>query len=157
MNYSKLIALLSALALPAAVLAQGNDAAKPNPDVEKAIIKIEQDMSAALTKSDADAAGKMIADSFYAVNPDGTTQNKAQFIADVKSGKLKLESNQLDDMKVHAADADMAIVTYRSTDKGTYDGRDLTGQYRWLDVFAKRNGTWQFIVSQGPRLEPAKK
>jgi len=157
MNYSKLIALLSALALPAAVLAQGNDAAKPNPDVEKAIIKIEQDMSAALTKSDADAAGKMIADSFYAVNPDGTTQNKAQFIADVKSGKLKLESNQLDDMKVHAADADMAIVTYRSTDKGTYDGRDLTGQYRWLDVFAKRNGTWQFIVSQGTRLEPAKK
>jgi ketosteroid isomerase-like protein len=157
MNYTKLIALLSALALPAAVLAQGNDAAKPNPDVEKAIIKIEQDMSAALTKSDADAAGKMIADSFYAVNPDGTTQTKAQFIADVKSGKLKLESNQLDDMKVHAADVDMAIVTYRSTDKGTYDGHDLSGQYRWLDVFAKRNGTWQFIVSQGTKLEPAKK
>jgi hypothetical protein len=157
MNYTKLIALLSALALPAAVLAQGNDAAKPNPDVEKAIIKIEQDMSAALTKSDADAAGKMIADSFYAVNPDGTTQTKAQFIADVKSGKLKLESNQLDDMKVQAADADMAIVTYRSTDKGTYDGHDLSGQYRWLDVFAKRNGTWQFIVSQGTKLEPAKK
>ena len=157
MNYSKLIALLSALALPAVVLAQGNDAAKPNPDVEKAIIKIEHDMSAALTKSDADAAAKMVADSYYAVNPDGTTQNKAQFIADMKSGKLKLESNQLDDMKVHAADADMAIVTYRSTDKGSYDGHDLSGQYRWLDVFAKRNGTWQFIVSQGTKLEPSKK
>ena len=58
MNYSKLVALLFALALPAAVLAQGNDAAKPNPDVEKAIIKIEHDMSAALTKPDADAAAK---------------------------------------------------------------------------------------------------
>ena len=157
MNYSKIIALLSALALPAAVLAQGNDAPKPDPDVEKAIIKIEHDMSAALTKTDADAAAKMIADTFYAVNPDGTTQNKTQFIADLKSGKLKLESNQLDDMKVHAADADMAIVTYRSTDKGTYDGHDLSGQYRWLDVFAKRNGTWQFIVSQGTKLEPPKK
>jgi ketosteroid isomerase-like protein len=157
MNYSKLIALLFALALPAAVLAQSNDAAKPNPDAEKAIMKIEHDMSAALTKPDADAAAKMIADTFYAVNPDGTTQGKAEFLADLKSGKLKLESNQLDDMKVHAADADMAIVTYRSTDKGSYDGHDLSGQYRWLDVFAKRGGTWQFIVSQGTRLEPAKK
>ena len=155
MNYSKLIALLFALALPAAVLAQSNNAT--NPDVEKAIIKIEHDMSAALTKPDADVAAKMLADSFYAVNPDGTTQGKAEFIADLKSGKLKLESNQLDDMKVHAADADIAIVTYRSTDKGSYDGHDLSGQYRWLDVLAKRGGTWQFIVSQGTKLEPAKK
>jgi ketosteroid isomerase-like protein len=156
MNYYKLIALLCALALPAAVLAQSNDA-KPNPEVEKAIIKIEHDMSAALTKPDADAAAKMLADTFYAVNPDGTTQGKAAFLADLKSGKLKLESNQLDDMKVHAADADMAIVTYRSTDKGSYDGHDLSGQYRWLDVFAKRGGTWQFIVSQGTKIEPPKK
>ena len=156
MNYSKLIALLFALTLPAAVLAQ-IDAAKPNPDLEKAIMKIEHDMSAALTKPDADAAAKMLADSFYAVNPDGSTQGKAQFLADLKSGKFKLESNQLDDMKVHAADADMAIVTYRSTDKGTYEGHDLSGQYRWLDVLAKRNGTWQFIVSQGTKIEQAKK
>jgi ketosteroid isomerase-like protein len=155
MNYSKLTVLLFALALPAAVLAQSNDA--PNPEVEKAIVKIEHDMSAALTKPDVDTAAKMLADTFYAVNPDGTTQGKAQFIADLKSGKLKLESNQLDDMKVHAADADMAIVTYRSTDKGSYDGHDLSGQYRWLDVFAKRGGTWQFIVSQGTKIEPAKK
>ncbi|MEY2562755.1 MAG: hypothetical protein QOH88_948 [Verrucomicrobiota bacterium] len=157
MNYSKLIAILSALALPAAVLAQGNDAAKPDPEVEKAIVKIEHDMSAALTKSDADTAAKMLADTFFAVNPDGTTQGKSQFVADLKSGKLKLESNQLDDMKVHAADADMAIVTYRSTDKGSFDGHDISGQYRWLDVFAKRNGTWQFIVSQGTKIEPPKK
>jgi ketosteroid isomerase-like protein len=157
MSYHKLIALLFALALPVAVLAQSNDAAKPNPDVEKAIIKIEHDMSAALTKPDADAAAKMLADTFYAVNPDGTTQGRAEFLADLKSGKFKLESNKLDDMKVHVADAGMAIVTYRSTDKGAYDGHDLSGQYRWLDVFAKRGGTWQFIVSQGTKVEQQKK
>src|SRR5437764_8249377 len=156
MNYSKLAVLLFALALPAAVLAQSNDAARLRCDVGKAIMKTEHDMSAALTKPDADAAAKMLADNFYAVNPDGTTQGKAQFLADLKSGKFKLESNQLEEMKVHAADADLAIVTYRSTDKGSYDGHDLSGQYRWLDVFAKRGGTWQFIVSQGTKLEQAK-
>ena len=155
MTHHKLIILLFALALPAALLAQGNNA--PNPDVEKAIIKIEHDMSAALTKPDGDAAAKLVAETFYAVNPDGSTQGKSQFIADLKSGKFKLESNQLDDMKVQFADADMAIVTYRSTDKGSYDGHDLSGQYRWLDVFAKRGGTWQFIVSQGTKIEQGKK
>lgn len=155
MNYSRLIVLLFALVLPVAVFAQGNDA-KPTPDLEKAIIKIEHDMSAALTKPDADAAAKMLADTFYAVNPDGSTQGKAQFVADLKSGKFKLESNDLDDMKVQAASADMAIVTYRSTDKGNYEGHDLSGQYRWLDVLARRNGSWQFIVSQGTKLQTVK-
>src|SRR5437764_7406974 len=130
MNYSKLAVLLFALALPAAVLGQSNDAARPSSDVEKASIKIEHDMSAALTKSDADVAAKMLADTFYAVNPDGTIQGKAQFVADLKSGKFKLESNQLDDMKVHVANAHLAVVTYRSTDKGSFDGHDLSGQYR---------------------------
>jgi len=156
MNYPKLFVLMLALALPSALLAQGTDTAKPNPDVEKAITKIENDMSAALTKSDADTAAKFLADTFYAVNPDGSNQGKAQFVADLKSGKFKLESNQLDDMKVHVATADLAIATYRSTDKGSYDGHDLSGQYRWLDVFAKRNGTWQFIVSQGTKIESPK-
>jgi len=145
MKYSKLLVIAFTLALPSALLAQGADAAKPNADLEKAIMKIEHDMSAA------------IAESFYAVNPDGSTQGKAQFMSDLKSGKFKLESNVLDDMKVQAATADMAIVTYRSTDKGSYDGHDLSGQYRWLDVLAKRNGTWQFIVSQGTKIEAPKK
>jgi hypothetical protein len=156
MIYSKLIALLFALALPAPVLAQGTDSAKPNPDVEKTIVKVEHDMSSALTKGDADTAAKMLGETYYAVNPDGTTQGKAQFVADLKSHKLKLESNELDDMKVHAVNADLAIVTYRSTDKGDYNGHDLSGQYRWLDVLAKRNGTWQFVVSQGTKIEQPK-
>jgi ketosteroid isomerase-like protein len=155
MKIPQIIAILL-LALPGGVAAQSNDAAKPNAETEKAIMKIEQDVSTALTKGDADALSKALADGFYAVNPDGTTQTKAEFVADLKSGKFKLESNKLDDMKVQAADADMAVVTYRSTDKGSVGGHDISGQYRWLDVFAKRGGTWQIIVSQGTNLESVK-
>ena len=157
MNHSKLTVLLLTLAFPVAVFAQGSDAAKPDPEVEKAVTKIEQEMSTALTKGDADTAAKMLADNFFAVSPDGSTQTRAQFVADLKAGKLKLESNKLDDMKVHAAGADMAVVTYRSTDKGTYDGEDISGQYRWVDVFVKRGGTWLFLVSQGTEIEEEKK
>ena len=156
MNYPKLIALVFALASPAAVLAQGNDSAKPNPDLEKAVIKVAHEMSAALTKPDLVAATKLLADSYYAVTPDGGVVNKSQFLADLKSGKFKLETNDLDEMKVHFVNADLAIITYRSTDKGAYDGHDLSGRYRWLDVLAKRGGAWQFAVSQGTKIEQAK-
>jgi ketosteroid isomerase-like protein len=155
MNYPKLTALLFALALPAAVLAQSNDAAKPNPDLEKAVIKVAHEMSAALTKPDLDAATKMLADSYYAVTPDGGIVNKSQFLADLKSGKFKLETNALDEMKVHFVNPDLAVITYRSTDKGAFDGHDISGQYRWLDVLAKRGGTWQFAVSQGTKIQSA--
>ena len=158
MNYSKLTALLLfALAWPAALLAQANDAAKPDPEVEKAVTKVAHEMSAALTKPDHDAAARMLADSYYAVTPDGSTVSKTEFLADLKSGKFRLESNKLDEMKVHASAPDLAIVTYRSTDKGTFEGQDISGQYRWLDIFAKRGGTWQFIVSQGTKIEEDKK
>src|ERR1043166_1032096 len=99
MKHPKLIALSLALLLPVAFRAQSSGA--PSPDLEKAIIKIEHDMSAALTKPDADAAAKMLADTYYAVNPDGSTQGKAQFVGDLKSRKFRLESNGLDDMKAH--------------------------------------------------------
>lgn len=156
MKYPQLTAVML-LAFAGRAAAQTTDTPKPNAEVEKALIQMEQDMSAALTKPDADTAAKMVADSFYVVNPDGSTQTKAEFFADLKSGKFKLESNKLDDMKVQAADADMAVVTYRSTDKGSVGGHDISGQYRWLDVVAKRGGTWQFIASQGTKIEQAKK
>lgn len=156
MTYHKLILLFFALALPAAVLAQGKEAAKPDAEVEKAVIKAAHEMSAALTKPDHDAAARMLADSYYAVTPDGGTVGKSQFLADLKSGKFRLETNKLEDMKVQVAGADLAIITYRSTDKGAFDGQDISGEYRWLDVLAKRGGTWQFIVSQGTKIETPK-
>ena len=43
-------------------------------------------------------------------------------------------------------------MTYRSTDKGTYKGKDISSEFRWIDVFAKRGGRWQVVVSQGTNI-----
>ena len=73
-------------------------------------------------------------------------------MADVKSGTLKLESSTYSDMKVQVSDPDMAVVVYRSNDKGTYKGKDISGEYRWLDVFVKRGGKWQIAIDQGTQI-----
>jgi ketosteroid isomerase-like protein len=62
-----------------------------------------------------------------------------------------MESSKSEDMKVQVY-RDTAVVTYRSTDKGNYKGNDISGRYRWTDVFVKRNGRWQVVSTQGTRI-----
>ncbi len=107
---------------------------------EATLKKIEQELTDSILKSDTAAFEKYLASDYLGIGPDGVTQNKSELLADIKSGTLKLESSNLSDMKVQV---------YRSDDKGTYKGKDITGQYRWLDVFVKRDGKWQIAIDQG--------
>jgi ketosteroid isomerase-like protein len=77
--------------------------------------------------------------------------DKTRIIADLKSGDLKFESSKLEDMKVHVY-GNAAIVTYATTDKGAYKGKDISGRYRWTDVFIKRGGNWQLVAGHGTRI-----
>ncbi|MFL6529206.1 MAG: nuclear transport factor 2 family protein [Chthoniobacterales bacterium] len=147
MNRTTLL-ILAALSLPAIAFAQ----TAVNSESEKAATKAEQDFSAALLKGDSATIDSMLAENAYTVTPDGKTATKSQFIADLKAGDLKFTQNQLSDMKVQVATADTAVVTYRSSDKGTYKGNDISGEYRWTDVLVKNGGKWQFIVGQGTAI-----
>lgn len=157
MKYTQLL-ILAALTGPALAFAQTTDksSSKPSAETEQAIMKMEQDLTNAVIKADVAAAERMVADGSFFTPPDGKTQSKTEFLADLKSGDLKIESSTIKDMKVQAADADMAVVTYATTDKGSYKGKDISGQYRWTDVFVKRDGRWQLIVGQGTAIGSAK-
>ena len=115
---------------------------------EKALLKIEEDLLAGILKSDWALFDRYMAPGFVFVGPDGSMQDKAQWMADAKSGALKIESSKNEDMKVRVY-GDTAVVTYRSIDKGTFKGMDISGQYRWTDVFIKRAGKWQIVSTQG--------
>lgn len=120
-------------------------------NAEQTLMQIEQELLDALLKGDTSAGERHMADTYVFTAPDGDVQDKARFIADMKSGDLKIESSTNEDMKVQVH-GDAAVVTYRSTDKGSYKGNDLSGQYRWTDVFVKRNGRWQLVAGQGTRI-----
>ena len=150
MKYHLILTLALGLVLPTIALAKEKGA---NATADEATFKkIEQEILDGILKSDTSAAEKYLTSDYVGVGPDGATQNKTEFLSDVKSGTLKLESSQFSDMKVQVADADMAVVMYRSNDKGTYKGKDITGEYRWLDVFVKRDGKWQIAIDQGTQI-----
>src|SRR5437763_15644684 len=118
---------------------------------EQAVLRIEREMLNGVLKGDASASERYLASTFVFTGPDGNVENKAQAIADLKSGDLKLQSASLDGAKVQVY-GDAAVVTYSSNDKGTYKGKDISGKTRWTDVFVNLNGRWQAVASHGCML-----
>lgn len=135
----------------AAPAAPAASASRRAAGTEAALLQMEKDMLAAVIKRDTAAVSPILADDFVATLPDGTTQTKAGFLADLKSGDLVVESSEMADTKVRIY-GDAAVVTYSSTDKGKYKGQDIAGRYRWTDTFVRRGGKWQIVASQGTPL-----
>ena len=124
---------------------------KASSGAEEAVMRIERELLAAILKGDASANDRYLADTYVFTGPDGSVEGKAQAIANLKSGDLKLQSATLDGAKVQIY-GDTAIVTYSSNDKGTFKGKDISGKTRWTDVFVKQKGGWRVVASHGTML-----
>jgi len=157
MKYIPLVLALSIAATPFAHAQTPEKkpapAAKPaDAGAEQALVKIENDILAALLKRDVEAFGKYFADDAVLTTPGGDLQTKAEVLADVKSGALVLQSSTISDMKVKVH-GDTAVVTYITTDKGTYKGQDISGRFRWTDVFVRQGGTWRLLAGHGTPIQ----
>lgn len=117
------------------------------------LIKIENDWPRIIRERDGAAVKRVEADDVFLVYPDGQSGGKEQDIKDIESGALSADSWEITDLKVNVLDKDVAVVSLRNTVKnGKYkmaDGRsnDISGQYRSVDTFMRRNGQWQLVAS----------
>ena len=118
---------------------------------ELALLKIERDWAEALVKKDAAAFDKTLATEFQA-NYVGIVGNKKQYLSAVMSNISKTESAVNSEMKAIVF-GDRAIVNGLSTEKSSMAGKDTSGQYRWTDVFVKRDGRWQCVTGYATKVQ----
>jgi ketosteroid isomerase-like protein len=157
----KRMLLIPILALVALTLALGQEPTeKKSPGqgkaaasgaIEQQIKDLEKQWADAVVKQDAVALERIVADDIVEVDPTGQVQTKAQDLADVKSGEYKLESFSFGDMKVRVF-GNVAVVNGPYAIKGTYKGKDISGEGRFTDVFVKRQGRWQCVSTQSTRI-----
>ncbi|MFZ1100434.1 MAG: nuclear transport factor 2 family protein [Steroidobacteraceae bacterium] len=112
--------------------------------------KIENDWWEADKAKDEKALGRILADDWSYLGPQGT-MTKAQELAEVKKRDENIASLTLTDMKVRVY-GDVAIVTFREQENSTKNNTDSSGQFLYTDVFVKRQGRWQAVNSQGTPL-----
>lgn len=119
----------------------------PNTRDEQDVLKIERQWGDALLRGDADALQKILPDDYTLTGPDGKVYNKAQEIANHRTGDLKFESFATDEIKARIY-VGGAVVTGRAVLKGKFKDQDISGEYRFIDVFESRKNTWYPVVSQ---------
>jgi ketosteroid isomerase-like protein len=135
--------------------------ANPSPEkidtaaIEAEIIKLEREWADAVKNGDADTARRVMADDIVIINPDGSTPTKVEEVDAVQARVVTMESWEISDPKVTVLDANNAFVTGRGLIKNgkskvpnSNKTIDISGEYRFLDVYARRNGKWQAVASQ---------
>jgi ketosteroid isomerase-like protein len=119
----------------------------PSPiEVEQHIRQLNDEWVKAIVRADPEELDRIMADDFYFTYPlEG--DDKAQFIADITSGDLKIKHIAREQLNVRVFGS-TAVLTARDSATWLYHGRELAGQYKILSVFGERNGQWQLCAVQ---------
>ena len=114
------------------------------------IERLNDEWAAALVNRDGATLDHIMADDFIFLHPmEG--DDKAQFIADVESGTLRVEALKRENVQVRVY-GDAAILSCRDDATWQYGGRDFSGIYKALTVYARRAGRWQIVAIQSCHL-----
>lgn len=125
----------------------------PTPSAdEKAVLQLELDWCDALAKHDADFLQRALAEEYRYTDPAGRVSGKADELARAKTGDVQIDSFHLSDEKVQIY-GETAVMTGETAIKGKDNGGDITGDYRWTDLFVKRGGNWQVVASQATVIQ----
>jgi ketosteroid isomerase-like protein len=118
----------------------------PNTEVERELRHKSTEWVEALVRRDIATLDRLMADDCTFTYPlEGDT--KQQFIADVESGDLAVESMTRENVEVRIY-GHTAVVTGLDTAKWRYRGHDIMGYYTTMVVYAEREGLWQVVTIQ---------
>ena len=126
------------------------NAASTNEELRREFEKLQREWSQAIVSNDAEAIGRFMADDWLIVGESGIT-NKNSFLSLVASGDLTHEMMEGDLKRVMACN-NVAIVIARGINNGHFKGQPFTSDEWITDVFERREGRWQCLLTH---LTPA--
>jgi ketosteroid isomerase-like protein len=118
---------------------------------EEALLQIERDWINAAINKDKAALDSILADDYVSRGEQGV-RNKRQAIAQATGSALKIESAEHNNLQPMVF-GDTAVVHGLTTVEGAEGRQDISGQYRWTDIFERRDGRWQAVASYGTAVE----
>ncbi|WP_030616265.1 nuclear transport factor 2 family protein [Streptomyces sclerotialus] len=122
------------------------DPQEPGCDVAEALIGLTADWAAALVAGDAARIAGFMAEEWVSVSSSGIAPRE-QFLSLVESGELTHSAMRYlgpPRVRVHG---DTALVTGRITNTAHYRGERLDADEWTTDVFVRRDGRWQCVLT----------
>jgi ketosteroid isomerase-like protein len=115
-------------------------------ETEQQLRQMNDEWVKALVRRDGATLDRIMADDFVFTYPlEG--DDKVQFINDVVSGALNVEHLSRENVSVRVW-GNTAVLTGLDSAKWFYQGRDFTGKYKIIHVYANRDGQWRLVAVQ---------
>src|SRR5215831_4823874 len=114
---------------------------------EAEVRRLFEDMAGNRSKPDAKELERLYADEFTATNASGQVLNKAAVVAARVSGRISAQLYELDEVAIQIY-GDIAIA--KTSER--IEGNTVSGRFRHLRVFIKRDGRWQIIATQMTKI-----
>jgi len=131
-------------------------AAPPQPSNDptevKAIKQLEQDMGEAMVRGDLAKLSEIYADDFATVGSSGKVFTKKDLMADFESFHSRLESFENGPIDVQVF-GNVAVAHGGVSEKRLRGGKDVSGNYVWMDLLENRSGKWVVVRSAGAKVD----
>jgi len=122
-----------------------------DPAVVDAVKQFEQEVGDAMVARDIDKLNQTYADDWATVDSSGKIFTKESLLSDFRSGRHKLVSFENGPMDVQVL-GDVAVVQASVNEKRFHDGKDISGEFVFMDLLKKRAGKWVIVRTLGARV-----
>ena len=119
--------------------------------MEDELLKLERAFADAISKNDLESIGRIVADDWIIVDPNGEIVDRTRFFEVIKSGALTHDMMESEDFRVRVY-GESAVVTAITSTKGKFMGQEFSTRERATDVFVKREERWQCVLTHLTRL-----
>lgn len=153
-----LVLSLAMLAIPAVLSGQRADSTNASAEIEKEILKIDDEKDHAMQRYVASHGAEggpeleqIYGDDLVFVNTHGGLLTKAQRLEDLRSGSLKFISFGRDSYSLHVY-RDTVVMTGRATSEVVYKGKVNRVPRRFTNVYIKLAGHWRLVAHQATTI-----
>jgi len=118
------------------------------------LTRLSNDWDHAIVRKDARAIADNMAEDFRQIGGQGNLETKKSFVAGVLDPKLTIDPYTVEEFDVRLY-GDTALLSGRTHMTGTYDGRAFESNYRYIDIYVRRGGSWKIVSVQVTRFPPS--
>jgi ketosteroid isomerase-like protein len=145
-------ALRAVLCAAALIIGAGQARADVATDV-KLLSQLADAWDKAIVAKNRAAVADNMAEDFRMIDGQGNVENKQQFVDGILDAKLSIDPYTVEEFDVRLL-GDTALLSGRTRMTGKYDGQAFESNYRYIDIYVRRNGVWKIVSVQITRLPP---
>jgi FtsP/CotA-like multicopper oxidase with cupredoxin domain/peroxiredoxin/ketosteroid isomerase-like protein len=114
---------------------------------QETLRQLEGAWAGAVGTNDPKLIGLYFTNEFIFVGARGVLQNRNQHLDDFSTGKLHVTSVEIKDFDAHTYGS-FAVVSTLAEVKGAFDGRNISGNYRFMDTWRLMGEQWRAVSRQ---------